>query len=127
MGPAGPLPWWLGRTSRVNMLLLHLGLRIDSRHLLSAPGRTTGRLRSTPVSLVTLWGRSRCRIGRGPLVGEECARHPMGSSSAPATPWPEWLFLGVAGRLRMRGDGGPRLRPSTKAKRRRVAPPGSIT
>jgi hypothetical protein len=48
------LPWWLGPASRLNMLLLRLGLRIGTQHVLSVPGRRSGRLRSTPVSLVTL-------------------------------------------------------------------------
>ena len=48
------LPWWLGPASRLNLLVLRLGLRIGTQHILSVPGRTTGRMRSTPVSLVTL-------------------------------------------------------------------------
>jgi hypothetical protein len=48
------LPWWLGPASRLNMLLLRAGLRIGSQHILTVPGRTSGRPRSTPVSLVTL-------------------------------------------------------------------------
>lgn len=50
------LPWWLGPASRMNMLLLRLGLRVGSQHILSVRGRRTGRLRSTPVSLVALDG-----------------------------------------------------------------------
>ena len=53
VSPASALPRWLGIASRVNLLLLRLGLRIGSQHILSIPGRKTGRLRSTPVSLVT--------------------------------------------------------------------------
>jgi hypothetical protein len=48
------LPWWLGPASRLNGLLLRLGVRIGTQHLLSVPGRKSGQLRSTPVSLVTL-------------------------------------------------------------------------
>jgi hypothetical protein len=50
------LPWWLGPASRLNLLVLRLGLRIGTQHILSVPGRNTGRMRSTPVSLVTLDG-----------------------------------------------------------------------
>lgn len=50
------LPWWLGPASRLNMLALRLGARIGTQHILSVPGRRTGRLRSTPVSLVSLEG-----------------------------------------------------------------------
>lgn len=59
------LPWWLGPASRLNMLLLRLGLRIGSQHILSVPGRKTGRMRSTPVSLVTLDGDRYVVSGEG--------------------------------------------------------------
>jgi len=36
--------------SRLNMLVLRLGLRIGTKHILSVPGRKTGRMRSTPVA-----------------------------------------------------------------------------
>jgi hypothetical protein len=48
------LPWWLGPASRLNVLLLRIGVQIGTQHVLSVPGRKTGRLRSSPVSLVTL-------------------------------------------------------------------------
>jgi len=54
MATNSAMPWWLGPASRLNMRLLRLGLRIGTQHVLSVPGRKTGRLRSTPVSLVTL-------------------------------------------------------------------------
>jgi hypothetical protein len=47
------LPRWLGPASRVNLWLLRRGLRIGTQHILSVPGRRTGIMRSTPVSLVT--------------------------------------------------------------------------
>src|ERR1035437_2185572 len=50
------LPRWLGPASRVNMWLLRRGLRIGTQHVLSVPGRKSGLMRSTPVSLVTLDG-----------------------------------------------------------------------
>lgn len=50
------LPWWLGPASRFNMFLLRRGARIGTQHVLSVPGRKSGRLRSTPVSLVTVDG-----------------------------------------------------------------------
>jgi hypothetical protein len=56
MAPANTLPWWLGPASRLNLLVLRLGLRIGTQHILSLPGRMTGRMRSTPVSAVTLDG-----------------------------------------------------------------------
>lgn len=59
------LPWWLGPASRVNMLMLRMGLRIGTQHVLSVPGRKTGRLRSTPVSLVTVDGTRHVVSGEG--------------------------------------------------------------
>jgi deazaflavin-dependent oxidoreductase (nitroreductase family) len=47
------LPRWLGPASRVNLWLLRRGLRIGTQHILSVPGRRTGVMRSTPVSVVT--------------------------------------------------------------------------
>ena len=56
MTAPGALPRWLGPASRLNLLVLRLGMRIGTQHILSVPGRKTGRMRSTPVSLVTLDG-----------------------------------------------------------------------
>lgn len=41
---------------RLNVFVLRLGLKIGSQHLLSIPGRRTGKPRSTPVSIVTVDG-----------------------------------------------------------------------
>ena len=38
-------------------MFLRLGLKIGTQHILIVPGRKTGRLRSTPVSLVMLDGQ----------------------------------------------------------------------
>jgi hypothetical protein len=51
------LPRWLGPVSRLNLLFLRLGFRIGTQHALSVPGRKTGKIRSTPVSLVILDGQ----------------------------------------------------------------------
>ncbi len=59
MNEQSTLPRWLLPASRVNLLLLRCGLRIGSQHILTVPGRSTGRPRSTPVSLVTIDG---CRF-----------------------------------------------------------------
>ena len=59
------LPWWLGPASRANVLLLRLGLRIGTQHALSVAGRTSGRMRSTPVSLVILDGARYIVSGEG--------------------------------------------------------------
>lgn len=59
------LPRWLGPASRVNMWLLRRGLRIGTQHVLSVPGRKSGVMRSTPVSLVTLDGGRYIVSGEG--------------------------------------------------------------
>jgi hypothetical protein len=59
------LPWWLGPASRANVLLLRLGLRIGTQQALSVAGRTSGRMRSTPVSLVILDGARYIVSGEG--------------------------------------------------------------
>src|SRR5207302_6548218 len=51
------LPWWLKPANRVVMALNRLGLPLGTQHVLSIPGRKTGKLRSTPVSLLTVNGR----------------------------------------------------------------------
>lgn len=41
---------------RLNVAMLRRGLRIGSQYLLSVPGRKSGVLRSTPVSIATVAG-----------------------------------------------------------------------
>jgi hypothetical protein len=50
------LPRWLKPLNRVVMTLNRLGLPLGTQHVLSVPGRKTGKLRSTPVSLLTVDG-----------------------------------------------------------------------
>jgi deazaflavin-dependent oxidoreductase (nitroreductase family) len=59
------LPRWLGPASRVNTWLLRRGLRIGTQHILSVPGRKTGLMRSTPVSLVIVDGSRYIVSGEG--------------------------------------------------------------
>jgi hypothetical protein len=51
------LPRWLKPANRVIMFLNRLGLAIGTQHVLSIPGRKTGVMRSTPVSLLTVDGQ----------------------------------------------------------------------
>ena len=51
------LPRWLGPTNRVIIALQHRGLVIGTMRLLSVPGRKSGKLRTTPVSPLTVDGR----------------------------------------------------------------------
>ena len=57
MAHHGKLPPWLKPLNRVIIPLNRLGLALGTQHVLSIPGRTTGKLRSTPVSLLTLAGQ----------------------------------------------------------------------
>ncbi|MGZ0150112.1 deazaflavin-dependent nitroreductase [Kribbella sp. WER1] len=51
------LPGWLQPVNRLVKVLHKLGMRPGTIHLLSVPGRSTGRLRTTPVSPLTVDGR----------------------------------------------------------------------
>lgn len=56
MTAARVLPRWLKPANRVVMALNRLGLALGTQHILSIPGRKTGLMRSTPVSLLTVDG-----------------------------------------------------------------------
>ncbi len=51
------LPSWLPIANRVITGLQRLGFVVGSMHVLAVPGRQSGVLRSTPVSLVTVEGQ----------------------------------------------------------------------
>lgn len=57
MSTTGRLPGWLRPANRVVKLLHRLGLPLGTIHIITVPGRTTGRPRSTPVSPLTVGGR----------------------------------------------------------------------
>ena len=57
MPNTGKLPGWLKPANRVVIALNRLGLAVGTQHILSIPGRKTGKLRSTPVSLLTVDGK----------------------------------------------------------------------
>jgi hypothetical protein len=50
-------PWWLKYANRVVILLNRLGLSIGTMHILSIPGRKTGQMRSTPLSVLRVNGQ----------------------------------------------------------------------
>jgi hypothetical protein len=54
--PGAALPRWLRPANRVIVLLQRLGVAFLSFHLLSVPGRRTGRLHTTPVSPFSVEG-----------------------------------------------------------------------
>ncbi len=51
------LPKWLKFANRAVIALNRLGLSIGTMHILSIPGRKTGKLRSTPVSVLIVDGQ----------------------------------------------------------------------
>ena len=51
------LPRWLKFANPVVVSLERLGLKLGTIHLLSVPGRKSGKLRTTPVSLMTIDGK----------------------------------------------------------------------
>jgi F420H(2)-dependent quinone reductase len=53
MGEVKPPPRWI---VSLNIAALRVGLKVGSQHLLSIPGRRSGKLRNTPVSIVTVGG-----------------------------------------------------------------------
>jgi hypothetical protein len=53
----GGLPSWLKGLNRVIIALQRLGFVVGSMHVLAVPGRQSGVLRSTPVSLLTVDNR----------------------------------------------------------------------
>jgi hypothetical protein len=57
MSATARLPRWLKPANRVIIALQRLGLVIGTMRVLSVPGRTSGRLRSTPVSPLTVNGQ----------------------------------------------------------------------
>jgi len=52
----GSLPRWLKPANRLVMALQRLGMRTGTIHVLTVPGRRSGRPRSTPVSALTVGG-----------------------------------------------------------------------
>jgi len=48
------LPGWLKPANRMVILLQRLGLSLGTMHVLSVPGRRSGEMRTTPVSLLTV-------------------------------------------------------------------------
>ncbi len=58
--PAQPahrsLPRWLKPANRLLMALQRLGMRTGTIHVLTVPGRTSGKPRSTPVSVLRVGG-----------------------------------------------------------------------
>ena len=57
MSKHAKLPWWLKSVNRVVIALNRLGLAVGTQRMLSIPSRKTGKLRSTPVSLLTVNGQ----------------------------------------------------------------------
>lgn len=52
----GSLPRWLKPANRLVVLLQRLGMPTGTIHVLTVPGRKSGTMRSTPVSMLTVAG-----------------------------------------------------------------------
>ncbi|HSJ83579.1 MAG TPA: deazaflavin-dependent nitroreductase [Acidimicrobiia bacterium] len=52
----GKLPSWLPMANRVVTWLQRRGLKTGTIHILTVPGRASGELRTTPVSILTVGG-----------------------------------------------------------------------
>jgi len=48
------LPWWLKLANRIIVALYRLGWAFGTWYVLAIPGRKTGKLRSTPVSVLVI-------------------------------------------------------------------------
>ena len=51
------LPGWLKPANRVVIALQRIGLPLGTMRVLTVPGRTSGKMRATPVSTLTVDGR----------------------------------------------------------------------
>ncbi|HVR79946.1 MAG TPA: nitroreductase/quinone reductase family protein [Acidimicrobiia bacterium] len=54
--PMGRLPGWLPFANLIVKWLQRRGLKTGTIHILTVPGRTSGQMRTTPISLLTLDG-----------------------------------------------------------------------
>src|SRR5437016_5308933 len=50
-------PWWLKPANRIIIVLYRLGWAFGTWYVLSIPGRKTGKMRSTPVSMLKVDGQ----------------------------------------------------------------------
>ncbi|MFI7059648.1 deazaflavin-dependent nitroreductase [Kribbella sp. NPDC050124] len=57
MAVTTPLPGWLKPVNRLVRLLSRVGLPLGTIHVLSVPGRSSGAMRTTPVSPLTVDGK----------------------------------------------------------------------
>jgi hypothetical protein len=76
-----PLPKWLKLANRLIIVLNRLGMSFGTWYILSIPGRKTGKMRSTPVSVLhvngqryvvtgfeTQWVKNARKVSRGMLA-----------------------------------------------------------
>ncbi|HLI70819.1 MAG TPA: hypothetical protein VKV19_13760 [Ktedonobacteraceae bacterium] len=81
MSTHSPLPKWLKFANRLIIAFNRLGMSFGTWYILSIPGRKTGKMRSTPVSVLhidgrryvvtgfeTQWVKNARKVGKGMLV-----------------------------------------------------------
>ncbi|HET9495248.1 MAG TPA: deazaflavin-dependent nitroreductase, partial [Chloroflexia bacterium] len=56
MSNINSLPRWLKPANKLVIALQRMGLPLGTIHVLSVPGRRSGKMRTTPVSLMTVNG-----------------------------------------------------------------------
>ena len=79
------LPGWLKPANRLIIALQRLGLAVGTMHLISVPGRKSSKIRTTPVSPLTVDGQRYIVGGLERADWEECTGRWLGHSS----PWSE--------------------------------------
>src|SRR6266852_4229460 len=92
------LPWWLKPANRIIIALYRLGWAFGTWYVLSVPGRKTGKLRSTPVSVLVVDGRRYIVTGFEPnwvknaraVLGVSHPRQQEGTRSTRRTAGPGW-------------------------------------
>jgi len=71
------LPKWLKPANRMIIVLNRIGLHIGTMHVLTIPGRKTGKLRSTPVSVLVVQGQRYILIGTPGATRKFCTPEVM--------------------------------------------------
>jgi hypothetical protein len=78
-----PVPRWLRAANRAALALSRLGLTMGPVHVLTVPGRRTGKPRSAPVSPLTV-GDGRYVVSALPESDWAAMSGPPGTPSSPA-------------------------------------------
>lgn len=75
-------PWWLKPMNKIFMTVMRLGLMKDGPMVLTVPGRTSGKPRSTPITPFAVEGR---RYVVGGFPGADWVRNARAADAATLT------------------------------------------